>query len=384
MHSVNKSASIVLFLLSLQGFYFFSLGLAPFALLGAFLIILIGIISFSSIPKKPKKETFTPLLFYSLIFLFSIISIFFYNDVADIKRLFAFILVILLALLTPYVFKGGAIEKALLFTLIIHISYFYLQFTAYYLFSIDIDIINLITGHAQKGWGGSFSLDNIKLRRLGGLYNEPGTYATFIAPTLALFCAYYGKSRVNMCVIYLGVLSLILTFSTFALIFSFIISCGIMYFFRGRALIYIGTFYAGGLFTVLPYFLYRFFERSKYGVDTGTEFRAQFIDVLWSYITSGPREFLLGTGHLISDITEKVNIPAALNDSSLFLSFVLTSGPILAIILSLTLILRARKTHFFCIISLLIILLSKASIFWVYTPVLLVLIYSVSPESRKN
>lgn len=376
---------LAFFLLSLQGFYFPSIGLAPFTLLGMCLVILIYLFSINNLYIETSKYRFYPLFFYLVFFIQSIIAVFLYNDNTDIKRLFAFIIVITLTFISPRVFDNKSIERALKIMLTIHISYFYLQFVAYYLFNIDVDVIKLVTGIAQKGWGGDFSTDRLgHLRRLGGLFNEPGTYATFIAPTLAVFCRYYKNCKRNSQLIYAGIVSLILTFSTFALIFSIIICFAIMFVIRGKSIIYIGTLFTFSFMTVLPYFLYRFIERGQYGVNTGVEIRSNFINIVYEYIFTGVTEFLIGTGQLITDFTGKAYISAALNDSSLFLSLVFTSGPILAIWICITLINKANKIGVFSFVSILIILISKISIFWVFTPVLLVVIFTGGKSEIKS
>ncbi|MFA0456307.1 hypothetical protein AB4624_01560 [Vibrio breoganii] len=378
--------SISFLFVSLQGFYFTSIGLSPFAVIGAiFIFACYLILQATSRGYTLDIASYKPFLVYMILFASSAICIFAYQDNLDVKRLVGFIMVILLAFTAPRVFSSDSIEISLKLLLTVHVVYFYIQFISYYAFGMDVDLILAVTGTAQKGWGGSFSLDSLgNLRRLGGLFNEPGTYATFIAPALSIFCCYYSKSRFNQYLIYACLASLVLTFSTFALIFSSIIALTLAISIRGKALVYVGAFYGCGLVTVLPYFLYRFFERSQYGIDTGTEIRSYFVNLVFEFLTSGLKEFLLGAGQLITDYTSKASIIWALNDSSLFLSLVFTSGPILTLVIFSILVIAALKKGVFNALAVIIIFLSKASLFWIYTPVILVVLYKAQPQAQKT
>ena len=331
----NSLVCVAFFLASLQGFYFFNYGIAPFAILGGCLFILLSWVSFLKNHHSININQFTASYVYILVLILSIFSIFYYQDVYDLKRLIGFCFSILICFSVATVVDERNIKNILEILLIVHTSYFFTQFFSYYLFGIDVDLIKVITGVSQKGWGGSFSLDSLgDLRRFGGLYNEPGTYATFISPVLAMYITYFLQSKKCKIITYLTLLSLILTFSTFAFIFSTLIAITMVIIYKQKAL-FVATTYVLGFVTVIPYFLYRFFERSSYGVDTGTEFRFEFLDITYQYIFSGVAEFFLGTGQLITDFSGKAQLPAALNDSSLFLSLVFTNGPIFAILISL-------------------------------------------------
>ena len=76
------------------------------------------------------------------------------------------------------------------------------------MFNVNIDYIFFITGEEQTlsdnfmfGLTGDFI-------RPSGLFIEPGTYAAFIAPFIALLSKWYQNSKSNKFIFWLGILSL--------------------------------------------------------------------------------------------------------------------------------------------------------------------------------
>lgn len=317
------------------------------------------------------------LAIYSLMLFWSLGASLAHAEVPDEKRLLAAVFLMLLGLMLPLVFHRASLPKILTIFILFHAAFFYIQFIGFYLFSIDIDFLVGITGSPQKGWGGNYEHSFLSsFRRLGGLFNEPGTYATFVAPILALYVKYISFSKRYLIVFLLGVLSVVLTFSTFGLLFSIIIL--VLAFASSssfvRALILTAS--APFIVLVLPYMYDRFFVRSHYGVTTGLEFRFSFLSDVFSYLFDSLVSFIFGAGFFDTTLTSKVEVTAAINDSSLAVYILLSLGPLFGAFFLLFLFLKAFQNCRYSVVALLIIMLSKFSLFWLFAPLVLYLIYS--------
>ncbi|MDP5130892.1 MAG: hypothetical protein NWQ54_08400 [Paraglaciecola sp.] len=369
---------IIVLFSTLQGFYFHSLGVAPFTLLSVLMVFVTFSLfkSYDVISNISINELFV-FLFYSLIFFFSVIAVLYHGDEPDLKRILAFFVVLIFSFLLPPLLKFIDLELVLKFTLIFHFSYFYLQFILYYIFGLDLDIVGFFTGISQKGWGGSFYIEGIgHIRRLGGLFNEPGTYSTFIAPLTAFFLNFYTKSSSNKIVVYLSLLSLFLTLSTFGFLFAVFISIFIVVFFKGKEIFFVTFVVSLSFILTVPYLIYRFFVRREDGLDTGLGFREVFLKELYVFTSDSIYNFLLGTGMLQPDLTDKVNLIASVNDSSLLLALMLNSGVFLTSFFFIFVILYTiLKKDLISLLVFFILFASKVSIFYVFFPLILSLIF---------
>lgn len=365
---------VIPILISLQGFYLESLGFSPPVIFGAILLFCSSILVVL-MGRKFISNNWVVLIFYLFSLFVSILALLFNQEFYDENRALGFLLVIVVAVSMVFLQKYLDIKLIVISLVFFHSIFFYFQFSAYYVFGIDVDYAHSFTGIAQKGWGGSYYHEELgKLRRLGGLYNEPGTYSTFIAPLVALAACYIKESLWSKSVFYFGLASLILSFSTFGLIFSAIIIGLVLYSYKGKDVLYLGAVSLLGVVFAGPYFYYRFFERASYGVETGLEFRFYFVEQVYMYLTSGVKEFIFGAGLLLPDLSGKVAVIAAVNDSSLILYLMLTIGPIATLCLLGFLLYKSIKVGRFSVAAITIVLISKASLFWLYTPFLLSLI----------
>lgn len=366
---------IIPLLLSLQGFYLESLGFSPPVIMGALLLVCCAALVLLAGGRVEFKGSIV-VRFYLVCLCVSIFALLLNQEGYEPSRALGFLVVVVVSISMVIVKRYIDIRVIVIFLISIHSLFFYYQFIAYYVFGADVDFTYYFTGMAQKGWGGSFYHEELgRLRRLGGLYNEPGTYATFIAPLVALAANYLNRSLWYNLAFFLGLASLVLSFSTFGLLFSVLVVLFVLFTYRGKVFLYLSGISFCGFVYAAPYFYYRFFERASLGVDTGLEFRFYFLDQVYLYLSSGVTEFLFGAGLLAPDLSGKIDVIAAVNDSSLIVYLMLTIGPVATVSLVSFLLLCARGVGRFSLAAMMIVLVSKISIFWVFSPFLMSLIF---------
>ena len=380
---------LLLFVLSsMQGGYLPQLGVAPLTIIGGLGVCILGVIYFFKSKSRVGLLLLSLPAFYICSFLTSLLVLNYYGDDINVKRLSGYIFVIAISFLGCFYIKGIDISFILKWFIVFHVCYFLLQFIAFYGFGFDFDLMGSITGVQQKGWGGSYSDERLggHVRRLGGLFNEPGSYVTFLAPAIALFARYYNQSFLNRSVFYLGVASLILTFSAYGFIFSTLIVFTVMVKFSGREVYLLWIVYLLGAVLVSPYLYYRFFERQVQGLDTGLDFRYHFIEELYRFTFSGYIEFLFGSGLLEPELEGKVDLIASVSDSSLFLTLILTNGFIMTGIWTVLWFFNCMKSKkIFSLVCFVILFLSKISIFYVYFVIIfLFLLNEVKSTANEN
>ncbi len=370
----KKLLILAVLLISFQGFYIDSLGYSPYSVVGVVLMVGCAIFNIKNIPSIKLKYQRVA-VFYALVIFWSILTLIVDGAALDLKRFFGYFFLLILSVALPLAFYNVNISSILAALIAFHAIFFLIQFTAFYVFSYDIDMVYTVTGNSQKGWGGSYDHPIFSnFRRLGGLYNEPGSYATFMAPAIAIFSGFISNSKKNMAIFFLGAISLVLTFSTFAAIFSMIIIMLSMRQSDFKIKLISLMVLVIGFIIVFPYLYERFFVGSLYGINSGLDFRVGFFEESLGYIFGGVQNFIFGVGNLSIDLSNKINVTAAVNDSTLLLLMFLSFGPIIASVLILLLLVPAMRNNIYSVAALVILLLSKASLAWIYTPFILYVI----------
>lgn len=350
--------SLSFIFLSLTSIYFFSLQIASLfgLLLATFCLFIFN--------KRPFVQDFTVILIYVGLFIITaLFSAFFVLD-ADWKRLLAFLLLILSAGVASSLVTQVNVGRVIFIFLCCHITFFYIQFVAYFLFSIHIDYLGAI-GIESRNFGGTFKLPIInKMMRASGLFNEPGTYVTFVAPAVALSMRYL-TSKPRKRIAYLALLSLALTLSTFGAIFAVIILAITPIKIKVKALLAL----VFGAFS-LPYLYWRFFVRSSFGSSHGMSFREEFIRATIEN-TSSVNGFFHGVGGF-SSTPFNFSSSGAVNDSGLLFTLIYYMGffPSLLFIFSISLIAIYKGRASTSLV--LILMLSKINFFALIMPFYLV------------
>lgn len=167
--------------------------------------------------------------------------------------------------------------NALRIIIAIHCLVFLIQFFSYLLFGVFLDFIEPLTGESQRAFGGSYEISFLsRFIRTTGLYNEPGTYATYMMIFLVFFkdfCVLVDRQNFDRWwVEILVITTTLLALSNFGYIFVSIYALvvyGSLRTSKLRLLLFLGLLAAGGV-VFFEYFQQRF----AYGrTDTGIEFR---------------------------------------------------------------------------------------------------------------
>lgn len=218
---IHKSTIFYLsfFLISLQSYYIYLIGISIFPYIGAMLIVLL------SINKNVKINiTFEVLSFFTI---YTLIITFISSLSVDVKLVSFFgMLFSMLLLLSKNKFEYFI--NFIPYYLYIHAFFFLVQFIAFYFFGIKIDYLVWFNGEEQRTYTGTFQFFGIQLFRATGLFVEPSTFFIHFAPLVAIKWILIDK-KLNFINTMLIIISL-LTFSSFGFVFWLIIFIGIIIF----------------------------------------------------------------------------------------------------------------------------------------------------------
>ncbi len=344
------------FLITLYSFYSNTLSIPYASMGGGFCLILLHLIHISQ--STSKKLTISKNLFLAVSYILftSLTHLITSGENLNVTRLFSMGYLLILFSSVKYFSDKLTTEYILRPILIIHLAFIYSQFILNYAFGLTWDPLYFFSGINQSGWGGSLENNIIgHFKRFGGLYNEPGTYATFIAPLIALFGMEKNRSTLDKTIYISGIISLILTFSIFALIFSIIIT---FWTFRIKSIyLFIATLPIT-IYFFIPYLEYRFDSNTDYA---GTEFRVSTILNFIKLISENPMYLFTGTGVL--SISNDPSQFVVTNDIGLFSNLFLSFGLIFILIASLFIILKWKTLDGKSKLCLIVLSLSKISIF---------------------
>ena len=347
------------FLLSLNSVYFFSLQVA--SLSGLFFSILMLGLFWRNLYLGNQSVV---LLYVFLFLVTSFASVLFLLDV-DIKRIVAFLLLIASSLVAGILVQKVDLKKVVLSFLAIHCFFFYLQFFGYFIFDIYIDYLGLV-GLESRNFGGTFTLPVVnKMMRASGPFNEPGTYATFIAPVVAISIRYMRHSDSKL-LPYAALLSLSLTFSTFGFVFSMII----LAFSPIKKSLKIVATTIFSVFSV-PYIYWKFVIRSQEGVSTAISFREEFINATIEAMGE-LRGVFHGYGGF-SAVPFDFSAGGAVNDSGLIFTMLYYFGLIPTVFFVVPLFIFAVLRGGAAVSTTLIVFISKINFFAVILPFYLIM-----------
>lgn len=368
---MNELLKLLFVGVSLHSYYFYSIGLALISMTSLFLLtIIIGFNSFSNGVRLQNRTSVGVALGYSLLLSWSLIGLLFYSENPDEKRLLAFLVMIFASLVAGALFRTLQLKEVIRHYLLVHVFFFYLQFITFYTTGYTIDYIEPITGEVQRMFGGSFSLPVIdQFMRPAGLFNEPGTYATFVAPFVALWGRWNGESAANERLFWISLSTLFLSLSVFGILF-----CALILLLSRN--IRIGcrvSFLVISIAFVLPFLHYRFVVRPSLGLGTGLEYRTIFVEESLEFLFSNTIAFVFGSNLLVLD--PRAEFVAAFNDAGMILYLAHFSGPPLTLFFGAVLFYFATRVDRAARIGLIITLLSKHSLFSAFLPFLLVAIF---------
>lgn len=350
---------ILLFLgVSLQSHYFYNLGMPLISVASLFMMAVVLLASTTDGLRFPLNAASGVTAAYLVILFWSGVGLLVYGDVASPKRIIAFAIIILAAMTGVMLFRRVPVETLIRGFLIVHVGAFFLQTILFYTTGYILDFLAPITGEEQRIRGGSFTLPFIGLLvRPTGLYVEPGTYATFVGPFVALFERWYDRSVANKRLFWTGLGSLVVSLSVFGIIFA---ALTLLFSKRLSVRVRIIAVATGGVLAA-PFMYYRFVVIPSLGIESGMGFRQVFIQESMLFLWTDPRGFAFGSNLLVLD--PRASFVAAFNDVGMIFYFLHFAGPILTLVIGSALVYAAVKLDRSARIALLIVVISKQALF---------------------
>jgi len=350
------------FLMTLNSFYFESLGMAVFSIFSALLSVpLIGLyrIGFKHYMKLPYIILF-------VVFFISLIGIFPHSEYVLVSRIPYFLLFIPVIFLSSYLLneQKEMLFKILKISLIIHLLFFFVQFTVFYGTGIFIDFIEPVTGVAQRSLGGNYEINSAgdKLIRAAGLFNEPGTFATFIFLIFSLKkyleMQLKGTSKLSFLDI-MTLASVFLSFSVFGLVFCFVFI--LKYFLNGNLRTKIVISAVSLPLIILSYQRYLSVRFTKDADISGIGFREQAIRHYIDQVQEEPFNLLFGYSNFV-DINKLFNVAIVWNDLGFLFNIMVNMG-LIGLTLFLIIIVPRIKQYYLPIIVLCLCKLSITTVF---------------------
>lgn len=351
-------AFVWIFLMTLNSFYFYDLGMPLFSVISALMSIPLIIIF------RVKYEKYMLLIIAVLIcvLLFSLTTMLPNTQHVFPARIPLFFLLVPVVLFSSYLLeKHRKITLNVLKTiLVVHLVFFFTQFVYFYTTGNFIDYIMPITGEEQRSFGGNYEIDSsgTELIRATGLFNEPGTYSTYIFLILSLVkqleSEIFKKERLTALDLF-TVVSVLLSFSVFGFIFSafFIIKFVLKSNFKTKFIIIISSI----PLVFLAYDRYLSVRFSKDAETSGVGFRTRAIDMYIENAQNDPFNLLFGYSNFVN-VNDLFNTFIVWNDLGFLFSIILSLGVIGFFLFALITIPRI-KTHYLAIT---ILCLSKLSI----------------------
>jgi hypothetical protein len=314
---------------SLQSHYFYGIDLPLISV--ASLLVLAVVLVFASTDAAVALPLNRDLGIAGAVLLalaWSMVGLVFYGDMPDAKRVVGFVVLFGAVLVGTRLAQVMPVRELLRSYLVVHVGMFWLQFLVYYTTGVVIDVLEPITGEQQRVFYGTFTVPVFGLLlRPAGLFNEPGTYATFVGPVVALYERWLNVRNSDKRLFAAGLLSLFLSFSTFGIVFGLlIVLCSRHLRFAYRAVVL-----TIGIGLAVPYLHYRFVLSRAVGADDGLGFRQVFIQESFAFLSSSPLGLLFGSNLLVLD--PRVHFTGAYNDTGLLLYMLHFAGPVLTLML---------------------------------------------------
>jgi hypothetical protein len=201
----------VLFLTTLQSYYFYNLGAALFTLVGAGLLFLVGI------PRaRPERVLLGLAVLFSLFYGFYIVVDLFDRGRASALLSCPFLLMTILGTYWAYRNRQHFLIRVLRGVIVAHLFFFLLQVAVWILTRHYIDFLEPIVGESQRYTSlKGLSIGFLRIPRFCGLFNEPGTFSVYV---FLLMATDYLMSRRVTALSMLAALCICFTFSLFGVV----------------------------------------------------------------------------------------------------------------------------------------------------------------------
>jgi len=365
----NKQRIIIALLIgiSLHSFYSYQLGI-HFVSISAFLVLTFlfvsGYLGSGRLANYDRAYNMI-VIFYVLLLISSFSGLIFFSEPPHLKKVIAFLLLIISIIVASNSYKKINFSSYLSAYLIFHGLFFYIQLFSYLIFGVFIDFIEPITGEAQRHSGGTTLPVVGFMVRCTGLFNEPGTYATFMAPFIALFARYYHDTKNNKIIFFVSIMSLILSLSAYGILYAVIIVLFGTSIYMSKKILLI-TLSVSLVFTSI---YERFVIKLEAGHAVGISFRENFIVESIRFLTDNVANLLFGAGLLRNDA--RANFYGAFNDVGLFFYTLHFAGIVGGLFLLFVLLFIVFKRDRSSLIAYIVVLSSKLSLLSIWFPFIL-------------
>src|SRR5437899_61555 len=179
---------LVIFLPTLQSYYFYNLGLAPFPAIALLLIVFLCALKGSTATRTDVTYAVGVLALFGASCLWGAMR----NPTGiSVKNIVGTVMgpCFALGLVSYFRHRTSALKTYLQVTLIVHVVAITVQYIAYYGFGFYLDLLAPITGEPQR-YVGTGLITGIS--RATGLFNEPAVYALFVITLLFLLTRFRG------------------------------------------------------------------------------------------------------------------------------------------------------------------------------------------------
>ncbi|MEZ8688513.1 hypothetical protein AB4186_24775 [Vibrio lentus] len=371
----------------------FSLSLENFGTIRYPISITFALLSFIIIASKVKaidrKSTFVYMFFLVITVALTIVSssnsFTYVSNIgySGINFFFSMLLKLSVSFLIVISLKNDkdALFKVITAVLLLHISFFWIQFITVYSTGVYLDPMNAIVGSRQR-YGGSFSLPIIgQIYRPTGFYEEPSTYSAFIVCMLA--ARFYVNKTVDK-ITWFSVFSIIFSFSVASIMYGFLI-LGYLIFYHSKFNLKIIIAF---IFPILVWLLFIVVEGRLNAVDNASSIREGLMDVVFNQ----PKSIVLfGNGMLgvpepLAPYIREGNLwragVASLNDNGLWLFMIMKVGVLgLLSFLSLAIFKLKNKLNIFMF---LVLIVTKLSFLYFYYVFYILVIFSADEDSQND
>lgn len=240
----------------------------------------------------------------------------------------------------------------------IHALVFTFQFIWFLTTGEVLDFLQPVTGEEQRVLGGNYSLSYLPVfARMSGLFNEPGTYSSWMMLLLLLFKLNQKRLEETKSAFWIElwvIVTILLSFSTYGLsfvviyMFTFIFEKGLT--FKTVILLIIGC-------ALFGYFGFEYFDQrfSVGGTDTGVGLRGQAINAYLSILN--PYNLTFGLG-IFNDVFVRIDNELVAQDVGLWFSIISGTG-IVGVLLLTAFFAITLPRNIFGVSLLIVLLLSK-------------------------
>ena len=374
-----------LLLITLDSYYFYQVGAPVFPLLAACMSVVFVIynyrkVNFSEIIVNQKKVLFI----FAYLAISSIVIGLFYQTAVFEKRIPALVFSLPIIIHAGYLFhsRPDLLKSGLKIVLSIHLLFFFVQFITYYATGNFLDYLEPITGESQRALGGSytFSALNIKLIRATGLFNEPGSYSTFVFLTYAILQIVRKNLNEDLSITLfdgLVLMSILLTFSIFGFIFTSTYVATLLIHKKLSTKIAVAVMATPFMYlSVINYIMPRF---GKDADHSGVGFRTEIVQYAIDHIPENTYATLIGYGSFV-DLNTLFNVSFFWNDVGLILNLITSFGVVGMIILAFI----SREAFMKYKLFFIILLLAKLSIYTIFIWFCFSIFYSRATEQASG